>query len=161
MTASGGTMFGKHDDDDNQSGFDPGLPAELARLSALSVPQLAAEVMAKGFVAAENPGSGGTDAGGIAHAFSPEPAFKMRDGTIHAQQQAQREADDPTSDRYKWLLLKDLAAEGLQALEHASLILATSHFDGVATSNGYVTTRAGRAALADGSVERVVSGGAS
>jgi hypothetical protein len=156
-------MFGKHDDDQDSapqtaSGFDPNLASEFARMSALSLPQLAAEVMAKGFDANEDPHSGGSSASGIADAISPQPEFRLRDSTVKAQLAAQREAADPTSDRYKWLQLKHIVAEGLQALEHASLIVAVSHFDGVATSNGFVTTRAGRTAITQASVAQVVGG---
>jgi hypothetical protein len=150
-------MFGKHKD--SRGGWDPELAAKYDRLNALTLPQLGAAVMAQGFAVEEGPGAYGPDADGIAYGFSPTPPANIRDSTIHGQQQAFREANDPTSDRYKWLQLKELVAEGLQALEQASLVHQNSQFDGVATNIGYVPTRLGREALAQGAVERILSGG--
>ena len=151
-------MFGKtknHDKDDTR--FDPQIGAVLDGLKALTVPQLAAAVMAKVFSADYQAGDTGWDVDSAASAFSPAPSFKLRDTTIGSQEREAAAAADPTSRRAKWLQIKDLTAEGLQALEKASLIVQTEHFTGVSTEIAYTTTRAGRDAITQNTVESVVT----
>jgi hypothetical protein len=50
----------------------------------------------------------------------------------------------------------ELVGEGLQVLEHASLVRGPVAAMGV---DGYTATRLGRAALARGAVERIIAGG--
>jgi hypothetical protein len=132
---------------------------ELERVSALSLPQLAAEVMAKGFSANDDPSLTPVEANFLVDDFCPRPKFKLRDTTVHAQVRASKEASDPTTNRAKFARLEDLIGEGLQALEKASLLQQKQTFDGVTNSVGYVTTRLGRDALQRDAVDRVLAGG--
>ncbi|MGH2939763.1 MAG: hypothetical protein ACRDPE_16760 [Solirubrobacterales bacterium] len=127
------------------------LEAEIERLDQLPLPALAAEVMGKSFgpgaewedpeeevtVGGPSPGAGAT-VEGITTAMAP-------DGSTRA-------VDDRTR-----LRLQRLVAEGVQALEHASLIRTQMH-----TAMGgfdYTPTRLGRTVLAAGAVAEVVGGG--
>jgi hypothetical protein len=127
------------------------LEAEIERLDQLPLPTLAAEVMGKAFgpgaewedpeeeVTVGGPGDGaGATVAAIATAMAP-------DGST-------RGVDDRTR-----LRLQRLVAEGLQGLEHASLVRAQLH-----TAMGgfdYTPTRLGRTVLAAGAVAEVVGGG--
>jgi hypothetical protein len=153
----GESVFGRKKDKDAQYEWDPQLGAELERVGALSLPDLAAEVMAKGFNYERPPGDSGVGIDGITDAFSASPQWRVRDSTVHAQVRAAKEAEDPASDRYKWLQLKDIVAEGVQALEKALLVNQTSQFSGVATDIGYVATREGREALQANTVASIVA----
>ncbi len=108
-------LFGRKQEDDWEKP-NPQLDAELERLSALSLPQLAAEVMTKGFTSDYDPSVTGSQADDIADEFCPRPQFKLRDTTVHAQVRASEEASDPTSTRAKFLRLRDLVGEGLSNL---------------------------------------------
>jgi hypothetical protein len=152
-----GLFGGKKQDAWEQA--NPELDGELERLSALSLPQLAAEVMTKGFSSNYDPSDEGRDTVGIAGEFWSPPGMTLRDTTVGAQVRAAREVSDPTSTRAKFLQLQDLVGEGLQTLEKATLIQQKTSFTGVATSVGYVTTRLGRDALAQNGVDRVLAGG--
>jgi hypothetical protein len=127
------------------------LEAEIERLDQLPLPALAAEVMDKAFgpgaewedpeeevtVGGPNDGAGAT-VEAIATAMAPDRAI--------------RAVDEPTR-----LRLQRLVAEGVQRLEHASLIRAQMH-----TAMGgfdYTPTRLGRTVLAAGAVAEVVGGG--
>lgn len=127
------------------------LEGEIERLDQLPLPTLAAEVMAKAFgpgaewedpeeeVTVGGPGDGaGATVERIAAAMAP-------DGTA-------RRADDPTR-----LRLQRLVAEGVQELEHASLIRAQIHTG--MSGLDYTPTRLGRTVLAAGAVAEVVGGG--
>jgi hypothetical protein len=126
------------------------LETEIERLDQLPLPVLAAAVMAKAFgpggewedpeeeVTIGGPGDGaGATVGAIASAMAP-------DGTA-------RWVDDRTR-----LRLERLVAEGVQTLEHASLIRAQMH-DGT-DGLDYTPTRLGRTVLAAGAVAEVVGG---
>ena len=114
------------------------LEAEADRASALPLAQLAAEVMTKVFRVTEElrfedgryPGFGT-----LVARFAP--------GTSHH--------DEKLFQRFA-----ELVGEGIQVLEHASLVRGP-----VATSggDGYAVTRLGRAALERGAVERIIAGG--
>jgi hypothetical protein len=114
------------------------LEAEADRASALPLAQLAAEVMTKVFRVTEElrfedgryPGFGT-----LVSRFAP--------GTSHH--------DEKLFQRFA-----ELVGEGIQVLEHASLVRGP-----VATSggDGYAVTRLGRAALERGAVERIIAGG--
>jgi hypothetical protein len=136
------------------------VDADLARLSALTLPQLASEVMAKGFSADYDPGDDGCGVGDLVEQYSPSPPAKLSDASFRAQRQAEAESHDPSSPRAKRLALQDLLAEGMQTLEHASLVVLTEQWDGTTTHQAYKATRLGRAALQQNAVERVVGGGA-
>ena len=127
------------------------LETEIERLDQLPLPILAAEVMGKAFgpgaewedpeeeVTVDGPNVGaGATVDGIATAMAP-------DGST-------RSVDDRTR-----LRLLRLVAEGMQALEHASLVRTQIH-----TAMGgfdYTPTRFGRTVLAAGAVAEVVGGG--
>jgi hypothetical protein len=127
------------------------LEAEIERLDQLPLPVLAAEVMDKAFgpgAAWEDPeeeatvGGPGDGAGGTVEAMA----------TAMAPDGSTRAVDDRTR-----LRLQRLVAEGVQALEHASLVRAQMH-----TGTGafdYTPTRLGRTVLAAGAVAEVVGGG--
>jgi hypothetical protein len=126
------------------------LEAEIERLDQLPLPSLAAEVMGKAFgpgaewedleeevtVGGPNDGAGGT-VEAITTAMAP-------DGSTRA-------VDDRTR-----LRLQRLVAEGVQVLEHASLIRAQMH-TGMGAFD-YTPTRLGRTVLAAGAVAEVVGG---
>ncbi len=130
------------------------MKAELDRLSSLSLPQLAAEVMVRVF----GPGGPGAD----------EEDVQVGQANIHAGPDLYEisrlfEADrgfsltfPPTDDLGKLLeRIRRLVAEGLQELEHASLIRVQMH-----TAMGcldYATTRRGRAALEGSEVEQILT----
>lgn len=127
------------------------LEAEIERLDRLPLPALAAEVMGKAFGSGaewEDPeeevtvGGPNVGAGATVEGIVPEMAPS---GSTKA-------VDDRTR-----LRLQRLVAEGLQALEHASLIRAQIHT--AMGSLDYTPTRLGRKVLAAGAVERVVEGG--
>jgi hypothetical protein len=127
------------------------LEAEIERLDRLPLPTLAAEVMGKAFGPGaewEDPeeevtvGGPNEDAGATVEGVTAEMA---PDGTTKA-------VDERTRLRFQRLV-----AEGLQTLEHASLIRAQMH-----TAMGgfdYTPTRLGRKVLAAGAVAEVVGGG--
>jgi hypothetical protein len=133
-------MFGNKDRDHaDASAMNAALNAEVDRLSALALPQLAAEVMTKGF-GPTGPGEGGeTSVDGIAGELTP--AYEAR-------------ADGDADARVR---LKELVAEGVQALEHASLIRTQYHYN--ADSLWYTANRLGRSALERNAVDRILGGG--
>jgi hypothetical protein len=130
------------------------LQAELDRLGSLSIEDLAAEVMVKGFgpggpgqdddhvtVGQQNANSG-PDVYDIAHVFVDYGGTYLY-GT-------------PSPEEILWRGILKLVAEGLQELEHASLIRMQMH-----TSMGsfdYAATRRGRAALERGDVQQILAG---
>jgi hypothetical protein len=152
--------FGRSKDDQDDDAANPQLDAEVARLQGLSLAQLAAEVMTKGFSAQYDPTGGPQDAPGIADAFFPRPDFKLSDSTIHGEQRNAREQSTPGTPEYQLLVLADLVAEGVQVLEHAALVCQKTDFQGQVFNAGYITTRLGRTALERNAVDRVLSGGA-
>jgi hypothetical protein len=144
------SLFGrKHEEEATPAGPDPTeLEAAIRRLDAMAIPDLAAAVMASAFgpgansedpdeevtVGGANFGSGAT-VDSIAYGMAPERSL---DGYEPRQR----------------LRFERLVAEGVQALEHASLIRAQMHTH----MNGldYTPTRLGRRAATDGSVaERI------
>jgi hypothetical protein len=127
------------------------LEAEIERLDQLPLPTLAAEVMGKAF----GPGAEWEDpeeevtVGGAADGIG---------GTVEAITTAMApDGSTRAVDERTRLRLQRLVAEGVQALEHASLIRAQMH-----TATGefdYTPTRLGRKVLAAGAVAEVVGGG--
>jgi hypothetical protein len=113
------------------------LQAEVDRLAALELPELAGEVMSKGF------GPGGPAAGGqyaalssIAGALNPAQGSFLDDGLL--------------IEHFK------IVAEGAQLLEHVGLVrFEISSSGGIAHWN-WTATRAGAAALEQGSVEQLL-----
>jgi hypothetical protein len=129
------------DDDGNSPYSRDQLASEVARLSALSTPQLATEVMTKAFTASYQPGDSLYEAAAMVDLFCPpsRPA-KYHDVALTAQ-----------------LELRDLIAEGLQALEHAGLIRLEGRYSGDFYTTGYLTTRKGRSAVASNAVEAALN----
>jgi hypothetical protein len=131
------------------------VEAEFERLNALSLAELATEVMVKGFgpggdnrddyditVGQANRGAGPTVAE-ISSYVQPERGFEW------VPNSQEFELVEPTLDR-----ITKLVAEGLQELEHASLVRCQLH-----TEMGYLdwaVTRRGRAALERGEVAGVL-----
>jgi hypothetical protein len=129
------------------------LKAERDRLDSLSLPQLAAEVMVRAF----GPGGPGADEEhvqvGQANA-NAGPSLYQVSGLFEADRGFTFPL--PTSDDLQLLeSIRRLVAEGLQELEHASLIRVQMHT--AMGSFDYATTRRGRAALDGGEVERIVA----
>jgi hypothetical protein len=115
------------------------LHAEVERLGALSLKQLAVEVMQKGF------GPGGPAADGPVHLQNIAGAFSPVAGVLGAR-------DDDSR------LLASIVAEGVQVLEHACLVRWI--FSGGDTAEMYwCTTRCGQEVLEQNAVERVLGGG--
>ena len=115
------------------------LAAEADRLSSLTLPQLAAEVMATGF----------TDVPRYdAHENGYPPFVKL------LSRLAPEDVSQLDGDLYS--RFAELVREGLQVLEHASLVcgpISGSHYD------YYTPTRLGRAALERGAVDHCLGGG--
>lgn len=146
--------FGHKDDDKQEmlAQWRVATQAEFERLNALPMMELATEVMIRGF----GPGSPGADddaitlgqanvnagptAQAISYAFAPERAFTFPVPTPE---------DVKLRDR-----IAKLVAEGLQELEHASLVRCQMQ-----TAMGYLdwtATRRGRAALERSEVQRLL-----
>jgi hypothetical protein len=147
-------VFG-HDNDDKQARTEQwraAMQAETARLGALPLEELAIEVMIRGFgpggpgaddnaisLGQANVGAGPT-AGDISLQFVPDRGFSFPVPTPEDVQLRER--------------ITRLVAEGLQELEHASLVRCQLH-----TAMGafdWAATRRGRAALERGAVEHIM-----
>ncbi len=132
-----------HRDQDEPDGAAIGqqLMAEFGRLAALALPQLAAEVMRAAFSKDYEPDLSpvSPSAWTLVPASLSEVKFEMPPD-LGAR-------------------LRDLAAEGAQLLEHKRLIRAEAHYSGSYFSHGYLTTRAGRDALANGTLEQILASG--
>jgi hypothetical protein len=116
------------------------IQAEAERLAALTLPQLAAEVMHTAF----------------SSDFVPDlsPVLPSQ-WTLVPDDLAEHDLDIPADLGAR---LRDLAAEGAQFLEHKSLIRPEAHYSGATLSHGYLTTRAGRTALIDGTLDQILTG---
>ena len=112
------------------------LQPELDRLSGLTLPQLASEVMTRGW-GPGGPGAGGeTSVARIGAAFVP--GYQRADsGTLHQ--------------------FTEVLGEGVQVLEHAGLVRFT--FWGGADGPIHAVTRLGQAALDQNAVDRILAGG--
>jgi len=112
------------------------LEAEADRVSSLPLPQLAAEVMTRAFRVPElRSETGYPGFGTLVSRFAP--------GTSHHDEQLYQR-------------FAELVGEGLQVLEHASLVRGPVPTSG---GDGYAITRLGRAALEAGAVDRIIAGG--
>src|SRR5262249_8125543 len=118
----------------------PQIGVEVQRLQALTLPQLATEVMTKAFTPDYTPGGGSTGLGSMADNFLPDYG-------------AARAGDTTTPQEYA---LCALLAEGIQLLEQARLVRPKCGYNGSLAGYGWVTTRLGRAVLASGTVQRTV-----
>ncbi len=128
-------LFGSKDTKHDDRPGDAEALAEAQRLASLPLPQLAAEVMDRGF----NPGP----------ATDGLPTVRM----IAEDIAPGLGGHDPDA----FQDLYDVVGEGIQLLEHACLVRNT-----VWSSQGgifFTATRLGRAALAQGKVEHLLTGG--
>lgn len=135
-------MFRKSQGPDSPDAVDP--QAVLERLAALSLADLALEVMMTAFGPDGAVDDSSITVGGANTGGGPDPYTIAEDlasgGTL------------PETVRQQ---LARLVAEGFQVLEHAGLVRPQMH-----TSSGsidFACTRRGRAALLDGSLERLLS----
>jgi hypothetical protein len=123
------------------------LRAAGDRLEALSMSQLATEVMAKAF---------GPEGPGADRKVTVDGAPVGAGPTVSAIVSLFVGSDkwDQAKRVDSWERLKRLIAEGLQTLEHAALIRAQNH-SGILD---YALTRSGEAALEQHTVERILGG---
>jgi hypothetical protein len=114
------------------------LQAEVERIDALSLDDLAAETLVKGF------GTGAPGANGAIRATDVSGEFIPGDSTSGL-------------DQGELVEINDMVAEGIQRLEHAGLVRVVVSTDGGSTYHTFVTTtRAGRAALESDSVDKAL-----
>jgi hypothetical protein len=155
-------LFGRKDEDkqEKEPVWTPeALHAELDRLSSLPLPELAAEVMTTSF----GPGCPGAD---------DDEYFSVAGGNIRAGPSVYRITEllvackgisfpyGPMKDQALQERVVRLVAEGLQQLEHASLVRAQVHTPAQAGPD-YVITRRGRAALERNEVEGILAAASS
>ena len=148
-------LFGKRQDGDAEQDAPAGhlpRPSELgsqlddvvSRIDALPVEQFAAQVMTQFFKSDYEPGGDTIAAGDVADGLMPPHDWpKLRDPVPRAQ-----------------VVLQDLAAEAIQLLEHANLIRPKLSYQGDVANFGYITTRRGRTAIEENSVDRILAGDA-
>src|ERR1022692_1524012 len=133
-------MFGKKDEPGQPPQADAALQAEFDRVSALSLVQLASEVMTKGF----GPGGPGADDSSVTvggpNADSGIEVTGIADKFVNYQPQY---FGIPSPSEVLWRQFSRIIAEGLQELEHASLVRAQMHTS--QNSLDFTTTRLGRA----------------
>jgi hypothetical protein len=141
-------LFGNKDED--KAAAAEALQGDVSRLEGLSLSSLAAEVMSKGF----GPGAPGADEAEAVTIGGPNIGAGVSLGQIASQISAAREGNGV--DEATVLRLDKLVAEGIQQLEHASLIRTQIHT--ASNSFDYALTRRGREALSQGSVDRFLSG---
>lgn len=120
---------------------DDALRAEIDRIAALTLQQLAAEAMTKGF------GAGAPGAGGAAVRPSDVSGTFIPADSSHGLDQGML------------VELADIVVEGVQVLEHACLVRIVVSGSGGVYNSYVVTTRLGRVALEQNAVERVIAGG--
>jgi len=148
-------LFGSKDPAEAPAG-EAELEAELERIGSLSLEELALEVMVKGF----GPGGPGEDPEeAVTAAGMDYQAGPGLDGiaTAVARDFYARATKVGANERVAFQhRLCRLLVEGLQVLEHASLI--REQFHGKAGVD-YALTRLGRSALERGAVERIIGGG--
>jgi hypothetical protein len=119
--------------DQPQSDVTVALHDEIDRLNSLTLPQLGAEMMTKGF------GPAGPDRDGL-------PTITMIANALVPG--AEHSSDDDA-----YLQLKDLTTEGVQVLEHASLVAVADYTD----ARFFKLTRLGRSALEGNTVDRILA----
>ena len=119
------------DKKEQREGRKAALEAEADRAGSLSLPQLAAELMTKAFTEVRHLGFEA-----LVTRFAP--GTSRQDGQVYER-------------------LWELVGDGLQVLEHASLVRGPEPLNG--SGYGYTATRLGRAALEQGAVDRIIAGG--
>src|SRR5258708_6088100 len=142
-------MFGNKDKraaaGDAKEAANAAFRGEVERLEALPMTELAAEVMVKGF-----------GPGGYLPDFVRREPYAV--AAAHVREIARMFEPNGASDADLYKRLYEVVGEGLQVLEHESLIWARSTAEGFGV--GYAPTRRGRAALEAGAVEQALRGSA-
>lgn len=130
------------------------LQTEFERLNALPLIELATEVMVTGF----GPGGPGADDDAISLGEQNRdagPIAPQISSELLAARGLHRAPGNPTADDLQLLArIAKLVAEGLQVLEHASLVRVQMH-----TAMGYldwVATRRGRAGLESNEIQSIL-----
>lgn len=150
-------IFGRQDDDKQEraDAWTLDLKAELDRLASMSLAELAVEVMVKGF----GPGGPGAENGHPRPVRVGAHEFAAASASVVASRFLPERGvrlPPPSEDQLKLhMRITGLVAEGLQALEHASLVRLSSDLRQPYTVE-YATTRRGRAALERDEVKTIV-----
>jgi hypothetical protein len=151
-----GSRPARADDGEDQlpllSQLTPEVEAVAQRLAALALPQLAAEVMTNAFTADFEPGPDNEPGQGLTEITVMVETFLPPHGEFTGPVW---KAPARSAAEYR---IRDMVSDAVQILEHACLVKPSWYeSNGNWTNLGYVTTRLGRAALADGSVERLAA----
>jgi len=140
-------MFGNKDKrtaaSDGREAANAAFCAEVERWEALPMAQLAAEVMVKGF-----------GPGGYLPDFVQREPYAV--AAAHVRDVAKMFEPEGARDAGLYKRLSEVVGEGLQVLEHESLIWARSVAEGFGVS--YAPTRRGRAVLEADAVEQTLRG---
>lgn len=139
-------LFGHNEDAEDDVAA---ISTEIERIGSLSLPQLAAEVMIKGF-GPDGPGGPGKP-GTLEAPVIGAPRVGLSDIAREVSPAYLGRRVGPELQ----MRLAGLVAEGLQVLQNASLVRVTWN----GGQENYLATRLGRAAMERGAVERVVGGG--
>jgi hypothetical protein len=126
-------LFGGKHDAENEK-----LSAELARIEALPLKELAGEVLTRGF------GPGGPAAAAPGAPQHIAGAFNPAEGSFGIDDQALRD-------------MFVVVSEGLQVLEHAGLVRCMIGGSGGVYDQFYTLTRLGEATLQQGTVEQALA----
>jgi hypothetical protein len=151
-------LFGKHRDAGDEADtsetdwrhlprlaeIGPALDQAYAEAAAMPLPALAAKLMAELFGSEYAPRGNGVDVDSIASPLIPDHGPPKAGDTT------------PPGAGMLW----DLAAEAIQLLEQARLIVPDLWYSGNVACFGYHSTRAGRAAVEKGNVEELVTAAA-
>jgi hypothetical protein len=146
-------FFGKHHDDNSESDsgeqhlprlieLGPALDEAVKEAADTPLSKLAATLMKELFGSEYQPRGNGVDVDAIAGPLIP-PNSGSKFG-------------DPTPPGVD--ILWDFAAEAIQLLEQAKLIMPDLWYSGNVACFGYRSTRAGRTAVEQGTVEQLVAG---
>jgi hypothetical protein len=143
-------LFG--DKEDGQDGI-AAMNAEIERVSSLPLQRLAAEVMIKGFGpdGPGGPGKPGTLEGPMAQSTSDRTSI-LEIATAFTPAYRARAVGPELQ-----LRLGNVIGEGLQVLEHSSLVRVQWHSN--VGGLDYIATRLGRAAVERDAVDRILDGG--
>ncbi len=150
-------FFGKHHDGETDAGADasepdqghlprlielgPALDEAVKEAAAMPLPTVAAKLMSELFGSNYQPRGNGVDIDTIAAPLVP-PNSGSKFG-------------DPTPEGVE--ILWDIAAEAIQVLEHAKLVVPDLWYSGNVACFGYRSTRVGRTAVERGTVAQLVT----
>jgi hypothetical protein len=119
----------------------PALDDAVTAAAQMPLPKIAAKLMSELFGSSYTPGEGQVDSDTLASPLIPD--------------HSPAKYGDPTPPAVE--ILWDIAAEATQLLEHAGLIVPCSWYSGNVACYGYKSTRAGRTAVEQGTVERLTA----